>query len=421
MRRGASSEQLRAQHDAPPLSFIRGSQGLPVSVRHAHVPNASLSFRELAVALLRPMSIEEAEVEAARLFPDHHAVAFASCRGTLAAATAVLAPSGKVGIAGYTCTAVPNGVISGGGSPIYVDVDGTGLVPTSAWPAADALIVQDTYGFRSPVPTGRTVIRDAALCADGFGCDEGVTVSVTSFEHSKALSAGQGGLALTRVGDVADGCGAGAIRHPATGAVPPTQCSPWSSCSAAACSIEATRSAAWGGGCSEQWPQLRGGPDRQRAARRGVDPMLLGRPSRCAARLMILQLTRAPALAAHRSHIVGIYNDRAGVGGQALPLSRYPMTVSDTSAFASAMRSAGWALGSPWFNAPLHPARALPQDFGYRVSADSGASRLAETVVNLPTHPLVSAGDADELIGIALAVGASHSSRASTTADPAST
>ncbi len=151
------------------------------------------------------MRVEDAERVVEACFPDHHAVLFASCRGAIATTAAVLAPSGSVAIAGNSCMRYPNAVMTAGCRPAYAEVDESGIVPPEGWPPeADLVVVQDTYGFRCPPPPGRLVVRDASLCASGFGCEDGVKMTVTSFEQSKALCAGQGGLALTRDHALAD-------------------------------------------------------------------------------------------------------------------------------------------------------------------------------------------------------------------------
>lgn len=376
-------------------------------LRLAHVPCASLSLREIASALLHPLEVADAEAEIARL-TGAHAVLFASCRGALAAAVATLSEGGCVAICGYTCTAVPNAIRSGGATPIYVDVDERGLVPAEDWPRADAVVAQDTFGFVAPIPAGRLVIRDAALSSRDFAPQPGVAVSVTSFEQSKALSAGEGGLALSFDAalaarmrdrrDTAPPLGRG-VSHTALTAL-----------QLAASRLRYRGIERFGlravrifGALS---PMRMAGQSLEELEGGGVQPRLLGPPPRTAARLMVEQLRRADELARQRAEIVALYDRAAGVGRPAEPLSRYPMVVSNLDELDEELRKIGWVLGGRWFEAPLHPAGTDPSAFGYEVPPDSTAVRLSRSVINLPTHRLVTTADARELIAAALAAGA---------------
>jgi perosamine synthetase len=372
-------------------------------VRVAHVPNASLTIREIAKAAVLPLSVEVAERQIEERMPGHHAVLFRSCRGALASATAVLGASSKVAVSGYTCVAVPNAIVSGGATPVFVDVDANGLVPQMAWPNTGLVVVQDTYGLRSGIPLEREVIRDAALCSDGYECEPGVRVVVASFEHSKALSAGQGGLAVTREPDLARELRQWRNRWPpAARGIPHlavTALSLW----AGRRSYRGSRLGTVGQALfAKLAPSRATGNSPIELSGRGVDERLLGAPSRTAARLIVGQLGRKEALARHRQQVVSVYDTACEINRAPLPLSRYPMLCEDPDAFAERMAVAGWGIRSRWFEAPIHPSATHPHDFGYYPERDSNAHALANHIVNLPTHPLVSIADARQLIRLAL-------------------
>src|SRR5215211_4772241 len=192
-----------------------------VRVRRVHVPNATLSLREIAGAIARPMSAAKAERRiAGRLGDGRHVVLFASARGAIAAAVSA-SGAATVAVPAYTCVATVNAVLSAGARPVYTDVGDQGLVPPDSWPPADLVLAQDTFGFVSAPPRDRAVVRDAAHRADLVLAD-GARVAVTSLEHSKWISAGQGGIAVTADDAVASALravrdrhrtGAGAARH----------------------------------------------------------------------------------------------------------------------------------------------------------------------------------------------------------------
>src|SRR5581483_4205253 len=184
-------------------------------MKRAHVPNATLSFRELFAALARPISVSDAESEAASFLGVEHVILFASARGALATTIEALATNCIVALPAYTCAAVANAVLSGGARPIYVDVDGRGLAYPADWPHDAAVaIAQDTYGFASALPEGIDVVRDAAHRVD-LVAEGGARVAVTSFEHSKWLSAGEGGLAVAQGEELASRMRALRDRHQA--------------------------------------------------------------------------------------------------------------------------------------------------------------------------------------------------------------
>ena len=317
----------------PPSIVLRRNSSHATSVRRAHVPNPTVTQREALAALGSPLPVESAERQIETML-GFSAVLFASARGALTAAIATLASSEEVAIPAYTCAAVANAVISAGHVPLYVDVDEGGLVRSESWPEGRLALVQDTYGFRAPTPPNHLVIRDSAhrLILDTVA-DSSVTV--TSFEHSKWISAGQGGLALTTDPDLAvelrrlrDQAGrqTSRLRHVfftlltlTTGRLEyrgrPRSADPFGRI---AYRVDTDRLR----GQSEL--ELRGS---------GVDPQLLGRPNSSVASLMVSQLRQVDRIGTHRSGIVALYDRAAGFERSVDPLVRYPMLVSEPDVF----------------------------------------------------------------------------------------
>ncbi len=85
----------------------------------------------------------------------------------------------------------------------WIDVNGLGQLTQATHSDLSALIVQDTYGFPAPIPRDVVVIRDASHRVDLVRDRSGTAVTVTSFEHSKWLSAGRGGVAVAENAHVA--------------------------------------------------------------------------------------------------------------------------------------------------------------------------------------------------------------------------
>lgn len=374
------------------------------------MPSPTLGVATLARAAIAPPAVDSSEAAVARLLPDRQAVLFASARAALAAAIrAVAGDSGLVQVPAYTCVAVPNAIRSADCRPDWVDVDGLGL-PRFTGDGASALLMQDTFGFPcAPPPTELPVVRDASHRADLiFEPAGGAQVTVTSFEHSKWLSAGLGGLAVTDNPELAEKLRAERDAAPAGG-------SSARHFAVALCGLLAGRALFRGrrslglalhrvaAAIDLDWMR---GQNEPELAGHGVNPARLGRPTRVAAALMVAQLGRHKDIAARRSQIVATYDTALGVSRTALPLVRYPMQVPDRESAEALFRAAGWELGRPWFDGLVHPGQADPGDFLLRPENFSMASQLATSVVNLPTHPLVSSGDAHELAELAASCGA---------------
>jgi dTDP-4-amino-4,6-dideoxygalactose transaminase len=371
------------------------------------VANATLSWRELVHALARPLGVEEAERRIAGQVKGGHPVLFASARGALAAAVRALAQGGRVAVPAYTCIAVPNAVRSGGAHPLFADVDALGLVPPDGWPACDAVIIQDSYGFDAEGLADRIVIRDAAH-RPRLDPGKHDAVVVSSFEHSKWLCAGQGGLAVTR--DAALATQLRALRDGHS-----VQHSRLTHGFVTLLTLAAGRLQYGGHGrlarplrrvAIRLAPERMAGQCFSELAGEGVDPALLGRPNGTVARLIISQLARRERVSAHRARIVALYDIEAGVRRPPLPLLRYPLRVDRPERFERELRQHGWDLSGRWFRSPLHPGEEIPPAYGFDPHRAPEAVRLAGSVVNLPTHPLVDERDARTLVRLALDAGA---------------
>lgn len=373
--------------------------------RTAHVPNTTLSLTDVVRALLGPVDIEEAEHEIEASF-GCHAVLFASARGALAAAIHVSWDGERVAVPAFTCAAVANAALSAGKRPVYVDVDERGLVPRDAWPDDALPVVQDTYGFLATDPL-RPFVRDMAHRALPTGPD-GAIVGVTSFEHSKSLSAGRGGLAFTADPTVASRLREFRTRHAGNGrrvrgslVTIATLAMGRLDYQGRPRAAELFRKVAWHLDAN----RLLGQSERELAGK-GVDAALMGAPDQSASRLVVSQLRIAAGVADHRRGIVGIYDRIAGAEREPAPLVRYPLLARDVTAFDEALLRAGWDVRGRWFDAPLHPGGCDTSALGYRAGTAPTGESLASRVVNLPTHPLVEPEHAEQMIRAALGAGA---------------
>ena len=126
-----------------------------------------------------------------------------------------LKPGDEVIVTGFTCAAVPEPIIQAGGIPVYADIDTANLcmdeksLRKSITERTRAIIIQHTFGMPGPVRQAMALARDADIlvvedCAlalgsekDGLWLGTSADAGVWSFELSKTISAGWGGIVGT--------------------------------------------------------------------------------------------------------------------------------------------------------------------------------------------------------------------------------
>jgi dTDP-4-amino-4,6-dideoxygalactose transaminase len=154
-----------------------------------------------------------------RRFGGEDALAFPSARTGLYALLRALdiGEGDEVIITGFTCTAVPVPVLQCGAVPIYADIDprtysmDPSLVERLIGPRTRAIVVQHTFGISAALPEltalarnrGIYLIEDACLALgsmlDGKPLGSFGDAAIYSFELSKTISAGWGGMVQANV------------------------------------------------------------------------------------------------------------------------------------------------------------------------------------------------------------------------------
>jgi dTDP-4-amino-4,6-dideoxygalactose transaminase len=110
------------------------------------------------------------------------------------------------------------------------------------------------------------------------------------------------------------------------------------------------------------------------------------------ARLGLSQLAGLEANLAHRRALAGWLEQHLGWYGDTVPIDeqawlRHAFLVRDRPAFLARLRDRFDV--SPWFSPLLHGAVGDLRRFGYQPGSCPVAERVAEQIVNLPTHPRV--------------------------------
>lgn len=378
--------------------------------RLLHVPSADWSALQ-SISTLRSSSqhgsVEAFEATAGQMLGGR-VIAFGSARAALAVIVGILAkPGSRVFVPSFTCVAVPNAVQTGGGVISWVDIEGPNIdverVASIGRPG-DVVVAQHTYGV--PVEAsamamlrdrGMLVIEDRAHRFDGDGV-VGHAV-VFSLEHSKVVSGGQGGLARIdddaifqrivhardRLIPVKDSTARRILRTSVSQRLLASPRVPnWISGLGRRAALRVPALSEPG----QTREELDGGTVRLRS----LHPLLAAAGH--------LAVSRAPQNLAHRAWAARRYAEGLGdfVPAWALPIRPYvrmPIVVHDASVVTLVLRRGGIDLGPRWFESPVHPAGSRST---YRVGSAPRAEALAKRVLSLPTHPLVTSHDIDEIV-----------------------
>lgn len=381
-----------------------------IGLRLFHLPSADWDARQIAHSLIgraRADAVRRLECEASDAL-GVDVVAFGAARVALAASL-VTAPGniGRVLIPAYTCVAVPNAVATAGIGIEWTDIEGANLnvdVALQHLRPGDAVIAQHTYGV--PFRPGQLrrlrqsrafVVEDRAHRFDGSDLEG--DVAIFSLEHSKVVSAGQGGLVWARDPQQREALRQLQQRLPE----PPT---------------EAARRALRTSAVQAAIYRLGGGPNSVSSLMRRVALRVppLSTPGQTVDELnggMVAMYALHPALASagiasirrhvsnleHRRRMAAVYRSVLGSlipawAAEDRPYVRQPVLVDDAERSSRLLRQKGIDLGIRWFNAPVHPLGSLST---YQSGSAPVAERLVSQVLTLPTHLGISVADAQML------------------------
>ena len=333
----------------------------------------------------------------------------------------------EVIVPGFTCVVVPNAVRLTGATPIYADIESGGYnidphrVEEIITSRTRALVVQHSFGIPAPIDSlldlamrhGLLVIEDCAHSVGGKHDDRRLgtfgDAAFFSFQWSKPLTTGMGGMAVTSDVVLAD-----RLRRVHRGTVPPPITaqmqlyaqyhaharlfSPRLAWHAQDALRVVSRLGLFVGSSSEA--ELDGAMPSDHNWRMASFQQAVGE------RL----LWTVPERNAHAEALAARYDAALQNAGWTTPsrpsgaaLLRYPVRVANKDRLLQAARQARVEVGS-WFETPLHPV-ALEKHarFGYVVGQCPNAEHTARQLVNLPLHPGVSAAEADRTVRFFLA------------------
>jgi perosamine synthetase len=372
-------------------------------------------------------AIDTFESEFAAAVGTSHAVSFGTGRVALGAILRAIGiiDSSEVVVPGYTCVAVPNAVRFTGARPVYADIDPLTFNVTASScarvlsPRTRALVVAHTYGLPAPMDElrdlaesrGLLLIEDAAhaLGSEYRGRPVGSLGHAAFFstEHSKSISTGLGGIAVTSDPELA-----------ARLRVLQRSCPPPDSARVRRLLLPhlvfglcyRTRRPLLG-----EWLLFRSRLYRRaewstaEAEHEGREPPgYYWRMGEAQARLGLEQLRRLPRLTARRcvvtkelaQSLLSRGLEPAAAPGHSRPAYvRYPYLSRNRDALLAAAASAGLELGL-WFEAPVHPARTNLAAVGYTEGDCPVAERTSRQIINLPCHPGVTPMDVGRYVDL---------------------
>ena len=420
-----------------------------VAHREIHFAFATVSNREIvefrrrvresmkgAFPAVTGQAIEELHGECRRKLHAKEVVSFNSGRQAFYAILEALqvGPGDEVIVPGYTCVVVPAAVLYRGARPVYADIDPRTFGPDPVdvarrvSPRTKVILAQHTYGIPCDAEALRRIADENKValvedCAHVFGRadDDGRSpgswgdASFYSFEITKPITAGRGGLAVTNDAECAMRLRAVYDRT----SPPRLRVARW----------DAIQALAYHAALSPK-ARFLGGPAVGLLTRLGVfEPSItrkelhLRRPRRYPERLSNLQASLAlsqvrrvdeirAARVAATKHYRAIFT-RLGlpilVPRRDLALLRWPFLLTSRKAAKTFFWKYQIELGE-WFNAPLHPGRSDHHSAGYLEGMCRRGEFAARHASSFPTHPAVLATDFERIDRALEAFAARHPS-----------
>ena len=353
-------------------------------------------------------------------FGSDEAIAFPSARSAL---TAILAGSGigdgdEVVATGFTCEAVAEAIVASGARPVWADIgrDSLSMRPDELErklsPRTRAVIVQHMFGMPADIDAIASIARRAGLLVVEDGClamgarkdgrllGSGGDATIYSFEVSKSISAGWGGIAQINRPDLAPAVRRIRDRAGRLGRVKAARRLAQAGASAMAFShgpariigyatVAMTRLGIFNDSSQHTAPDLQA---------KTASPSYFAAQADAHWDVLTRQLGRLESiLNAHRA-IGEIYAaTAAGFGPLALknldvataaPV-RYPLIVKDPERMTEFFGRFGIVLGR-WFDYAISPIPARPGSYNYSPGDCPVGEEIGRHIINLPAHPRMS-------------------------------
>jgi perosamine synthetase len=322
----------------------------------------------------------------------------------------------EVIITGYTCSAVPEPIQFLGAKPVYVDIEMTtfgmdpSLLKDAITPQTKAIIIQHTYGIPASLDEiikiakskNIFIIEDCALALGskykGKWLGQSGDASVFSFELSKTLTAGWGGLVQINNDQVLTK-NIISIRNKA-GSLPQFTASRRLLQAGLSAILYRPEILKFSGYIiailfktglfkkSETKSNEKKIPNEYLAAPADPQWWVLSNQLH---RLNEVLECRKDITKKYTLAISGIYPDNIFHWNDNVILIRFPLLVKNRKGFCALFASNGIEVGS-WFNMPVACNGGMSK-YGYKSGQCKKSEFIAEHVVNLPLHSLINEND----------------------------
>ncbi len=351
-------------------------------------------------------------------FSPFFAISFASGRGALRAVleSVGVGKDDEVILQAFTCVVLPNAITACGGKPVYADItDSLTLDPKSIEQniskRTKAIIVQHTFGIPSSMDKimeiakkhNLVVIEDCAHTIGGtykgkklgtFG-----TAAIFSFGRDKAFSSVFGGMAIAKDKTVVDRLRTiqeaqnypsifwvlQQLLHPIASSIILPLYDFFDIGKAILVSLQKVKFLSFPVFAEEK---------------KGITPsVFMKKMPNVLAKLALFQLSRLFDFNSKRKEATASYLEAFGENGnkQESPLLRFPMFVNNRDHLLKAAKKQHIYLGT-WYSEIIDPKGVVLENVYYIKGSCPKAEKIAQKIINLPTHPTLPKKDLDRVI-----------------------
>jgi perosamine synthetase len=334
-----------------------------------------------------------------------------------------IGPGDEVILCGFSCLAVPEAVGYAGATPVYADLavgkwaSGIAEIAACASDRTRAVVVQHSFGIPADVGPIAELARERGWlliedCALALGSMVGGRLlgtlgdaAIVSFEMTKTVTGGWGGVAIARRPDLAAAMSASYAAEPEAGVGARLR-----EFLQVLLSVVLFSPAVFGWSKYVVAALYRSGIFRISGRPLAASPPRnwSHRLPRFSAALVVRQLRRLEDILARRGTVAAAYRrwldregrpDVSGPRAEGVALLRFPVLVDRPTELVDRARARGIELGR-WFDAPVSPMPYAPESIGYRWGSCPRAEAIASQVVNLPLDPRMTAYDIARLLSL---------------------
>ncbi len=303
-----------------------------------------------------------------------------------------LPKSSCIAFCGYSCYVVDQAITTAGLKPIYLDIDPDTLnftpqsleLAVQANPNIKAVIIQNTLGYPCDIVAIQKIcqksklilIEDLAHSAGGKYANEKEIgtigdITVLSFSQDKSIDSISGGALIVRNPKIK-------LNLPKLNQIPVIKQLQDRFYPLLTASIRALYPYKIG----KYWHWFL---KRMRALSVPIDPEDINYQQlpHWQAKLALDYFSQLNQINAHRQTIAHVYGNRLGIN------LRFPIFVKNRDSLIGYLKNHGVYVSDIWYDTPISPAGMCPN-----------AEKIADTILNLPTHIHVSPKEAKKIINL---------------------